>query len=367
MTGSGGQRARDWRVWLGLGTIYLVWGGTYLAIRVMDRTVPPLLGSGARFLLAGGILSAALLARGGRERMRATPRQLAAAALLGMLLPAGGNGLVTVAERHVPAGLAALIIASVPLWVVVLRRLTGDRVARATAVGVGVGFARRGALLLPGNRPAGVTAAALLLVVLAAALWATGTFLSGRLPLPRDLLAATAIEMLIGGVVLAVAAIPAGELADVHPGRFNLGTAWSFAYLVDDRLAAGLQRLHVAAQPRPGVQGRHLRLRQPGGGDPAGLVGAGRGDLGPHGGGRGRDRRLGGDRGPHRVGAAGAPRRRRRPGRCPERPLEERGEHDLRLRPDDAGRSRRRSSVSSRWPVSRAWTCRIALASPATV
>jgi len=63
-------------------------------------------------------------------------------------------------------------------------------------------------------------------------LWATGTFLSGRLPLPRDLLAATAIEMLIGGVVLAVAAIPAGELADVHPGRFNLGTAWSFAYLV---------------------------------------------------------------------------------------------------------------------------------------
>ena len=232
MTGSGGQRARDWRVWLGLGTIYLVWGGTYLAIRVMDRTVPPLLGSGARFLLAGGILSAALLARGGRERMRATPRQLAAAALLGVLLPAGGNGLVTVAERHVPAGLAALIIASVPLWVVVLRRLTGDRVARATAVGVGVGFAGVALLLLPGNRPAGVTAAALLLVVLAAALWATGTFLSGRLPLPRDLLAATAIEMLIGGVVLAVAAIPAGELADVHPGRFNLGTAWSFAYLV---------------------------------------------------------------------------------------------------------------------------------------
>jgi drug/metabolite transporter (DMT)-like permease len=232
VTGSGGPRARDWRVWLGLAIIYLVWGGTYLAIRVMDRTVPPLLGSSARFLLAGAILSAALLARGGRERMRATPRQLAAAALLGLLLPAGGNGLVTVAERHVPAGLAALIIASVPLWVVLLRRLTGDRIARATAVGVGVGFSGVALLLLPGNRPAGVTAAGLLLVVLAAALWATGTFLSGRLPLPRDLLAATAIEMLIGGVALGAIAIPVGELGDVHPGRFNLGTAWSFVYLV---------------------------------------------------------------------------------------------------------------------------------------
>src|SRR5436853_1853905 len=110
--------APAWKVWAGLWTIYVVWGSTYLAIRIMVRTVPPLLGAGLRFALAGALMLVALRVR--RTSLRITRRQLLAAAVVGTLLAAGGNGLVTVAEQEVPSSLAAPLIASVPLGVVLL-------------------------------------------------------------------------------------------------------------------------------------------------------------------------------------------------------------------------------------------------------
>src|SRR3954451_14700028 len=133
----------------------------------MVETMPPLLAAGVRFALAGAIFWVVLVVAGGARRVRVTGRQLAAAGLVGLLLAFGGNGLVTVAEQHVPSGLAALIIASVPLWVVVLRAGFRERPARATLLGVGTGFAGVGVLLLPGQRPSGVGIGPLLLVVLA--------------------------------------------------------------------------------------------------------------------------------------------------------------------------------------------------------
>src|SRR4051794_19031193 len=127
-------------VWLALATIYVVWGSTYLAIRVMVETMPPLLAAGARFAVAGGVFLAAIAAACGLRRIKVGRRELAGAALIGLLLPFGGNGLVTIAEQDVPSGLAALIIGSVPLWVVLLRAAHGDRPARATLLGVGIGF-----------------------------------------------------------------------------------------------------------------------------------------------------------------------------------------------------------------------------------
>ena len=113
---------QDLRVWAALGAIYLIWGSTYLAIRLMVETVPPALGSGVRFCLAGVLLLGGLaLRRGGATRV--SLRQLASCAAVGTLLAAGGNGLVTVAERDVPSGLAALLIAAVPLWIVLYRTL----------------------------------------------------------------------------------------------------------------------------------------------------------------------------------------------------------------------------------------------------
>src|SRR3954469_9416570 len=102
-----------WLLPAAMATIYVVWGSTYLAIRVMVETMPPLLAAGTRFAAAGAIFLAVLIAVSGRARIRLSRREAAGAALLGVLLPFGGNGLVTVAEQDVPSGLAALIIGSV--------------------------------------------------------------------------------------------------------------------------------------------------------------------------------------------------------------------------------------------------------------
>jgi drug/metabolite transporter (DMT)-like permease len=218
-------------VWSALGIVYVVWGGTYVAIRVMVEDVPPLLGAGARFAIAGVAMLAFLAARG--RRVRVAPRSLAAAGLVGVLLPAGGNGLVTVAERDVPAGLAALLIASVPLWVVLLRSTVGrERVNGGTLAGVAVGFCGLGLLLLPGSRPAEATAFGVLLVLVAACSWAIGSFLSPRLSMPSDPLVSTAWQMVVGGAALLAGALVAGEPNDLHLADASTKSLLAFAYLV---------------------------------------------------------------------------------------------------------------------------------------
>src|SRR4029453_6850768 len=127
--------ARDWRLWLALATVYLVWGSTYLAGRGMVRTIPPLLGSGGRVLVAGAVRYPFLVARRGWAGVRVTGREAGAASLIGVLFLAGGTGLVTVAERDVPSGLAAVLVAAMPLGVVLLRYLASEPVPRATSVG----------------------------------------------------------------------------------------------------------------------------------------------------------------------------------------------------------------------------------------
>jgi drug/metabolite transporter (DMT)-like permease len=222
-----------WRVWLSLGTVYVVWGSTYLAIRVMVRTVPPLLSSGVRFLIAGALLAGWVRLRGGRAATRASAGQLGAAALAGTLLVAGGNGLVSVAERHVPSGLAGLIMASIPLWVVLLRLvLARERTRSLTLAGVAVGFTGVGILLLPGGRPAGAAVGGIIILLVAALCWASGSFTAGRRALPQNLLYASGVQMLAGGAASGLLGIATGELADVHPDRVSGASLAAFAYLV---------------------------------------------------------------------------------------------------------------------------------------
>src|SRR5437763_10706 len=222
--------APPWKVWAGLWTIYVIWGSTYLAIRIMVRTVPPLLGAGLRFAVAGALLLIVLRVRRGPARV--TGRQLAWAAVVGTLLAGGGNGLVTVAERDVPSRLAALLIASVPLWVVLLRALVGERPVRATLAGVGVGFGGVALLLLPGEQPAGVGFAGLLLLVVAAVSWATGSVASSRVDLPVDPLLSTGYQMAFAGLVMVAAGLVGGELSDVHWGALSAESLGAFAYLI---------------------------------------------------------------------------------------------------------------------------------------
>lgn len=213
-----------------LAVVYVVWGSTYLAIRVMVEDFPPLISAGVRFIVAGALLYAWVTLR--RPGPPVTRRELAGCALAGTLLMFGGNGLVTVAERDVPSGLAALLIASVPLWVIVLRAVFRERPGRATALGVIAGFAGVGILLAPGQRPEGTSLGACLLVVVAAMCWASGSYAGSRLRMPSDPLRSTALQMLFGGAFMTVVAVPAGEIGALHAGSVGADSWFAFAYLV---------------------------------------------------------------------------------------------------------------------------------------
>jgi drug/metabolite transporter (DMT)-like permease len=226
------RTAHRWRLWLALATVYLVWGSTYLAIRVMVETIPPLLGSGIRFVLAGAVLYPVLLARRGWTGVRVPARQVGASALVGVLFLAGGTGLVTVAERDVPSGLAAVLVAAMPLVVVLLRRLAGEAVPRATAVGVLVGLAGVAVLLLPGNPAPEAGWFGLILILVADVSMAVASFASSRLPVPGDTLLATALELLAAGVVLCLGGLLTGEAAGLALERFSGASLAALAYLV---------------------------------------------------------------------------------------------------------------------------------------
>jgi drug/metabolite transporter (DMT)-like permease len=220
--------APGWKVWGALWTIYIVWGSTYLAIRVMVETVPPLLGAGTRFLVAGAVMVVVLSFR---RSVRPTRAQLLSALLVGILLP-GANAVVTVAEQEVPSSVAALLIASVPLWVILLRRSAGEPVPRASVGAVLVGFAGVALLLRPGEQSGDATVLGLVACVVAALMWASGSFASPKLQLPRDGLVSTAWQMLLGGLVITVAGLALGEAGDVEPAAFSARSLVALAYLI---------------------------------------------------------------------------------------------------------------------------------------
>jgi drug/metabolite transporter (DMT)-like permease len=214
--------------------VYVLWGSTYLANRFIITDVPPLFASGARFLVGGSLLGLLVLVVAGAGAFRMTWPQVGTTALSGLLLPAWGNGLVTLAQQHVASGLAALLIASVPMWIVVLRALTGDRPRRATVGGVGLGVVGLGALLLagPAAGSGGVFGSAWWgpwLVLLAAVGWASGTFATTRMPTPANPFALAAAQMLVGGGILMAGSVLAGDRPDL--GAVGPSAWWAWAYM----------------------------------------------------------------------------------------------------------------------------------------
>jgi drug/metabolite transporter (DMT)-like permease len=205
--------------------VYVLWGSTYLGIELAGETIPPLFAVGTRFLAAGLLMSAYTMWRRGPGVFRVRRAELGSCVLVGALLP-GANAVLFVAERHVATGLSALIIGAVPLWLVLLRTLTGDRPARAALGGVLAGFFGLALLVRPSG---GAPLWGLLLVVCSSLMWATGSFLASRLPMPADSFAATSIEMLVGGAIL----LPIG-LAATHPhfSHFSARSIGGWSYLV---------------------------------------------------------------------------------------------------------------------------------------
>jgi drug/metabolite transporter (DMT)-like permease len=217
-----------WKVWTALWVVYLVWGSTYLAIRYMVQTVPPLFGAGARFVLVGAVLLPLLAWRRGPAVLRPTKAQLLSCGFVGLMLP-GANAVISVAEQKVASGVAALLVASIPLWVILLRRVTGEAVSGRSIAAVLVGFAGVALLVRPQGQ---ATVLALLSCVGAAVMWALGSFASPRISLPRDPLVSVAWQSLLGGLACLLAALVAGELGDLHPASWSTDSVLGLAYLV---------------------------------------------------------------------------------------------------------------------------------------
>jgi drug/metabolite transporter (DMT)-like permease len=225
---------QTWQVWTGLSIVYLVWGSTYLAIRVIVETLPPMLTGGMRFTIAGLVMLGMVVARRGIGAFRSLDRrQIGWSAFVGACLATGGNGLVMVGEQWIASGLAALIITAVPLWIVLFRRVSGERVSRVTLAGVLSGFAGVGLLLLPGGgghtEPIGFA-----IIVGASLCWATGSFTSqrARVTLPSDPMLSTGLQMTAGGLLGITIGLSLGEAGQIKAGSFAADSVIAFVYLI---------------------------------------------------------------------------------------------------------------------------------------
>ena len=216
---------------LAFATVYAVWGSTYLAIRYVVEVLPPLLAGGMRFVIAGSAVFGWMRWRGERPP---TKTQWKHAAVIGGLLILGGNGGVVWAEQRVPSGLAALLIATVPLWMGVLdawHRRTWPSIAGL--VGLGLGLIGVGVLIGPSLSGAHVVDPLGALVLLVASCsWACGSVYTRRASLPSSALLATGMQMLCGGLLQCVVGILRGELPTLLEAHWTTAATLGFWYLI---------------------------------------------------------------------------------------------------------------------------------------
>jgi drug/metabolite transporter (DMT)-like permease len=250
---SSGRAGAAWLPWAALLVVYFVWGSTYLAIRVGVETIPPLLLSAVRYLVAGAVLYPVAVRLGGpvvRATDRPGRRQWAAAAVVGTLLLTIGNGGVSYAEQTVPSGLAALLVATVPLWMVAADRvINGKPVGRLAALALVVGLVGVAILSQPGGQAGDLTGIVVLLV--ASASWGLGSVLSGRVALPSRPLLGAAMEMLAGGAILLAASAARGELTGLDIDQVSRGSAVALLYLIGPGSLLALSAYVLALQRLP--------------------------------------------------------------------------------------------------------------------
>jgi drug/metabolite transporter (DMT)-like permease len=219
-------------VWAALITVYIVWGTTYFSIRIVNETLPALLAASVRFLVAGGLMYAFSIRRGDAEGDRPGRRQWTAAAVIGGALLLGGNGAVVWAERTVPSGLVALIVALIPLWMALIDAvLLGRRPRPQVTLGLLMGFT--GAAMLVGSSAGGsIPLGGMLFAVFASVSWASGSLYARNAPLPRRPFVGIGMEMLCGGVGLLVAGVLAGDIGRIHLERVSLASVLALGYLI---------------------------------------------------------------------------------------------------------------------------------------
>jgi drug/metabolite transporter (DMT)-like permease len=224
-------RATRSQILIAFAAVYIIWGSTYLAIRFAIETLPPMLMVGSRFLAAGGIMYIWLRMRGA-----AAPKAIhwRSAAILGILMPVFGTGVVVWAEKRVPSGIAALLVAVEPLWIVLLQwwRPGGKRPKAAAIGGVALGLAGLYLLVDPGSEKShgGLFAESVLL--LAALSWAVGSLYSRSAPQAKAKFLGTAMEMLVAGAVLVAVGLAIGEASHFSLGAPSAKSWLALLYLI---------------------------------------------------------------------------------------------------------------------------------------
>ena len=211
------------RVLVAFAVVYVVWGSTYLGMKLVVDTVPPMLAMGTRFVLAGGLL--VLL---GRVRGEALPtaKQWRSSFVVGALLFVAGNGSIAWAESHgLATGTAALLVATMPLWMTLFARMRGERTPPAALVGLAIGFIGTALLV----RPDGSAPLPAIAVTLGAAGWALGSLLARELALPKGGAMAAGAQMFAGGVLMTVVGLVRGESI---PLQITTTAALGWLYLV---------------------------------------------------------------------------------------------------------------------------------------
>ncbi len=222
-----------WKTLLAFGIIYFVWGSTFLFIRIGVRELPPLLFAALRFLPAGLILYGWMTAQGERAP---TLRQWTSATLLALLIFVGDYGLLFWAEQHVPSGIAAVMLATIPLFmalseIIFLRtqKLT-IRLALALLIGIGGVAVLMSRSLMLGSAP--IDSRGAIALIFASMSWSVASVLSRKLPLPPSKVMSAGAQMLAGGILLTITAAAFGEFRGFHPAAIS-GRAWfALVYLI---------------------------------------------------------------------------------------------------------------------------------------
>lgn len=218
-------------VWTALSAVYLIWGSTYLAIRFTVETTPPFLSAAARFIASGIILYLLRRLAGDPEPSKIEWRN---ATVIGILLLVGGNGAVVWAARYIPSSLAALLVATCPLWMLLFDFLRpgGEKPGPRALAGILIGFG--GAVLLIGWSANGTSENSFIgaiVVVFGSLFWAAGSIYGKTAKLPSSPLLITAMEMLTGGAVLLIIALLIGEVGNFSLAQVSSRSALAWTYL----------------------------------------------------------------------------------------------------------------------------------------
>ncbi len=228
----GRVEAAGWQVWTALLIVYVVWGSTYLAIRIVIETMPPLLSGGIRFTVCAILMGLILAIRRGPGVFRVSRAEAQGALFIGALLLGVGNGGVILAERDVPSGLTALIVGVVPLVVLVMRRLRGERIERIQTLGVLGGALGLVILVAPLGLSGDVAPLGFVILLCSTTGWAYGSITSSHIALPRDPFVSTFYQFVAGALVGLGAGTLTGELGQVDPAAWSPRSLVALAYLV---------------------------------------------------------------------------------------------------------------------------------------